>query len=70
MQSGTFLLGIIAETRYAPIVTPAIETLSFAGLGLAFDAEIIETIGYYLVMHLVIHLVGRSSRGSHYLYLT
>lgn len=39
------LLGIVAETRYAPIHTSAGETLSFAGLGLAFDAETVkETI--------------------------
>lgn len=48
MQSSTLLLGIIAETRYAPIVTPSLETLSFAGLGLAFDAEtIVETIDLF-----------------------
>lgn len=39
------LLGIIAESRYAPIKTPSFDYLSFAGLGLAFDAQtIIETI--------------------------
>jgi hypothetical protein len=48
LQMGTntrLLLGIIAETRYAPIVTPSFDFQSFAGLGLAFDADIIkETI--------------------------
>lgn len=39
------LLGIIAEARYAPIETPTYDFLSFAGLGLAFNAQtIIETI--------------------------
>jgi len=39
------LLGIIAESRYAPIRTEGGDFLSFAGLGLAFDAETIkETI--------------------------
>jgi S1-C subfamily serine protease len=39
------LLGIIAETRYAPVHTLKGDTLSFAGLGLAFDAETVkETI--------------------------
>lgn len=39
------LLGIVAETRYAPVRTPAGDILSFAGLGLAFDAETVrETI--------------------------
>jgi len=39
------LLGIVAETRYAPIRMPAGEIPSFAGLGLAFDAETVkETI--------------------------
>jgi len=39
------LLGIVAETRYAPIRTPQGEILSYAGLGLAFDAETVkETI--------------------------
>lgn len=39
------LLGIIAETRYAPVRTSAGDIPSFAGLGLAFDAETIrETI--------------------------
>lgn len=38
-----FLLGILAETRYAPV--PASDDLSFAGLGLAFGAETVkETI--------------------------
>jgi hypothetical protein len=48
IQIGTpppVLLGIIAETRYYPIRTPAGEIPSFAGLGLAFDAETVrETI--------------------------
>lgn len=40
-----FLLGIVAQTRYAPVKTGDTETLSFAGLGLAFDADTIkETI--------------------------
>lgn len=39
------LLGIVAETRYAPINVEGGYILSFAGLGLAFDAETIkETI--------------------------
>lgn len=39
------LLGIISETYYAPVYTPKWEIPSFAGLGLAFDAETIrETI--------------------------
>lgn len=39
------LLGIMAETRYAPVRTPAGTIPSFAGLGLAFDAETVrETI--------------------------
>lgn len=39
------LLGIIAETRYAPVHTAAGDIPSFAGLGLAFYAETIrETI--------------------------
>jgi S1-C subfamily serine protease len=33
------LLGIIAETRYPPVNAGAVEIPSFAGLGLAFDAE-------------------------------
>lgn len=48
IQIGTpppVLLGIVAETRYAPIRTPAGAIPSFAGLGLAFDAETVrETI--------------------------
>ena len=44
------ILGIIAKTRIAPIVTPTIDYLSFAGLGLAFDAQtIIETIELFYV---------------------
>lgn len=39
------LLGIVAETRYAPVRTPAGHIPSFAGLGLAFDAATVrETI--------------------------
>lgn len=39
------LLGIVAETRYAPVRTTAGDIPSFAGLGLAFDAETVrETI--------------------------
>ena len=37
-----FLLGVIAETRHAPIRTPAGVYPSFAGLGLAFDASTIR----------------------------
>jgi Trypsin-like peptidase domain len=45
LQSINLLLGIIADTMYAPISVPQAETLGFAGLGIAFDAEtIIETI--------------------------
>jgi hypothetical protein len=40
-----YLVGIVAETRYAPIRTPTGTIPSFAGLGLAFDgATIKETI--------------------------
>jgi S1-C subfamily serine protease len=43
--SPAILLGIVAETRYAPIRTPEGYIPSFAGLGLAFDAETVkETI--------------------------
>lgn len=43
-----FLLGILAETRYAPVRTPQGDIPSFAGLGLAFDAETIwETIDLF-----------------------
>jgi len=39
------LLGLVAETRYAPIRTPTGNIPSFAGLGLALDAETVrETI--------------------------
>ena len=39
------LLGIVAETKYAPIPVPRGAIPSFAGLGLAFDAETVkETI--------------------------
>jgi len=39
------LLGIVAETRYAPIRTPTGLIPSFAGLGLVFDAETVrETV--------------------------
>lgn len=39
------LLGIVAETRYARIQTNTRDTIGFAGLGLAFDAETVkETI--------------------------
>ena len=39
------LLGIVAETKYAPVQTPTGVIPSFAGLGLAFDAETVrETI--------------------------
>lgn len=42
------VLGIIAESRYAPIRTPTSDFLSYAGLGLAFDGEtIIETINLF-----------------------
>lgn len=40
-----FILGIISETRYSPIRTPEFDHISYAGLGLAFDAQTIrETI--------------------------
>jgi hypothetical protein len=40
-----YLLGIISETRYAPVITDKWETESFAGIGMAFDAATIrETI--------------------------
>jgi hypothetical protein len=41
-----YLLGIVAETRFAPIqLTPTLHTLGYADLGLAFDAtKIKETI--------------------------
>lgn len=40
-----FILGIISETRYSPIRTPEFDYISYAGLGLAFDAQTIrETI--------------------------
>jgi S1-C subfamily serine protease len=43
--SPAILLGMLAETRYAPIRVGEGVILSFAGLGLAFDAETIkETI--------------------------
>jgi S1-C subfamily serine protease len=39
------LLGMVSETRYAPIQTPSWSIPSFAGIGLALDAETIkETI--------------------------
>lgn len=39
------LLGIVAETKYAPVKTERWDSYSFAGLGLAFDGEtIIEAI--------------------------
>lgn len=44
-SSPPILLGIVAETRYAPVRTPRGNIPSFAGLGLAFDVETIrETI--------------------------
>ena len=43
-----FLLGIVAETRYAPIRTSTGGAQGFAGLGLAFDTITIrETIECY-----------------------
>lgn len=43
--SPPLLLGIIAETRFVPVNTPTGTIPSFAGLGLAFDADTIrETI--------------------------
>lgn len=40
-----YLVGIVAETRYAPIRTPTGDIPSFAGLGLAFDVTTVkETI--------------------------
>jgi hypothetical protein len=48
IQSKNLLLGIIAETLYAPISLPRRETYGFAGLVLAFDSEtIIETIDLF-----------------------
>jgi len=42
------LLGIVAETRYAPISTPTGDTKSFAGLGFAYDVETIsETLALF-----------------------
>lgn len=42
------LLGIIAETRFAPIKTSAGTTPGFAGLGLAFEVEtIVETLNRF-----------------------
>lgn len=42
------LLGILAETRYAPIHSGSKEFLSYAGLGLAFDAETVtETVDLF-----------------------
>lgn len=39
------LLGILAETRFAPVKTPKGDVQSFAGLGMAFYAETVrETI--------------------------
>ena len=58
------LLGIIAETRIASIVTPKTDYLSFAGLGLAFDAQtIIETIELLLILTFStnFHLLLRNS---------
>ena len=44
-SSPPLLLGIVAETKYAPVRTPSGTIPSFAGLGLAFDAETVrETI--------------------------
>jgi hypothetical protein len=44
-ESKPYLLGIVAETRYAPVKTNIGEIPSFAGLGLAFDALTVkETI--------------------------
>jgi len=41
----SLLLGIIAETRYAPVRTSQGDIPSFAGLGLAFNVETVkETI--------------------------
>lgn len=37
-----FLLGILAETKYAPIETPEGLRHGFAGLGLAFDAQTVK----------------------------
>jgi hypothetical protein len=38
--SPMMVLGIRAESRYAPLSTPSYDYLSFAGLELAFDADI------------------------------
>ena len=43
------LLGIIAETRYAPIQTATGAIPGFAGLGLAFDVETVrETVEMFI----------------------
>jgi len=48
VQSNNLLLGIIAETFYAPIKLPRKQTYGFAGIGLAFDGEtILETIDLF-----------------------
>jgi len=53
LQIQTFpllLLGIIAESRYVPLIIPTTDYLSFSGLGLAFDAQtIMETIELFFV---------------------
>jgi hypothetical protein len=53
LQIQTFpllLLGIIVESRYAPLITPTFDYLSFSGLGLALDAQtIVETIDLFLL---------------------
>ena len=48
-----YLLGIVAETRFAPIqLTATMHTLGYADLGLAFDAsKIKETIELFFPLH-------------------
>lgn len=49
VRTPALLLGVVAETRYAPVKTRTQEIVAFAGLGLAFDAETIkETIERFL----------------------
>jgi len=40
--TSTYLLGILAETRFAPINYPSGTGLGFAGLGFVFDAVTIK----------------------------
>jgi hypothetical protein len=48
-ETASWLLGIVAETRYSPTKTPTGHVTSYTGLGLAFDAVTIgETINSML----------------------